>query len=156
MRWSWAVGARLGWVVTPSLLTYVSGGFTQAQFDGVNYHTGADNALTITNSAVAFGVETAGDPLFQVGSRTKDGWFIGGGTEYAVGWLPGLFWKNEYRYADYGNTTQNVICTICTAVAGGPLGLTGLAERTKTTVQTFRTELVWRFNWAGPSVVAKY
>jgi len=155
MRWSWAVGARLGWVVTPYLLTYVSGGFTQAQFDGVNYGTSSINVLNLTTSQVSLGLATTGQGL-QIGSRTQNGWFIGGGTEYALGWLPGLFWKNEYRYADYGNTTQNVICTVCTAVAGGPLGATGLAERTKTTVQTFRTELVWRFNWAGGPVVAKY
>ena len=32
LNWSWAVGGRLGWLVTPSLLTYVSGGYTQADF----------------------------------------------------------------------------------------------------------------------------
>ena len=31
--WSWAVGARLGYVVTPTLLTYFNGGWTQAQIE---------------------------------------------------------------------------------------------------------------------------
>jgi hypothetical protein len=36
----WAVGGRLGWLVTPTLLTYVSGGYTQARFNEVNYVLG--------------------------------------------------------------------------------------------------------------------
>src|SRR5450759_3092032 len=30
---SWAVGGRIGYVLMPNLLTYVSGGYTQARFD---------------------------------------------------------------------------------------------------------------------------
>ena len=33
----------------------------------------------------------------------RPGWFLGGGTEYALNmdWIPihGLFWRTEYRYA---------------------------------------------------------
>src|SRR5207249_3607963 len=32
-KWSWAAGGRLGYVVMPNLLTYVSGGFTEAHFN---------------------------------------------------------------------------------------------------------------------------
>ena len=32
----WAVGGRIGWLVTPSLLTYFSGGYTEAKFDRVD------------------------------------------------------------------------------------------------------------------------
>ena len=32
---------------------------------------------------------------------TYHGWFIGGGDEYAFNWLPGLFWKNEYRLLQF-------------------------------------------------------
>ena len=35
--------------------------------------------------------------------HTYTGWFIGAGYEYGLGWLPGLFWKTEYRFADYGS-----------------------------------------------------
>src|SRR3954468_4016983 len=34
--WGWAAGARIGYLVTPSLLTYFSGGFTQAHYDAVD------------------------------------------------------------------------------------------------------------------------
>src|SRR5262249_12450300 len=36
LRSSWAVGARIGWLVTPQLLSYISGGYTQAHFSEVN------------------------------------------------------------------------------------------------------------------------
>ena len=34
MKDAWAVGARVGYLVFPKLLTYVAGGYTQARFDG--------------------------------------------------------------------------------------------------------------------------
>ena len=157
MQWSWAVGGRVGWLVTPTLLTYVTGGYTQAEFGGVNYANNfATTALAVTNPPMALALAATGNPGLQLGSQRFDGFFIGGGTEYAIGWLPGLFWKNEYRYADYRSASTNIICTICTAAAPGPVGQTGLAERQHPTVQTVRTELVWRFNWSGAPVAAKY
>jgi len=158
LNWSWAVGGRIGYLVTPSLLTYVSGGYTQADFSGTNYaHSVGSSALALANPNYAFAVAINGPgPYLRLDGRTLDGFFIGGGTEYALSFAPGLFWKTEYRYADYGNSTQNVICTICTAAAPGPANQTGLAERGRTTVQTVRSELVWRFNWSGAGVVAKY
>lgn len=33
---AWAVGARAGWLITPAILTYIDGGFTQARFDALN------------------------------------------------------------------------------------------------------------------------
>src|ERR1700683_2000406 len=34
---AWYVGARLGFLVTPALLAYTDGGYTQARFDQVNF-----------------------------------------------------------------------------------------------------------------------
>jgi hypothetical protein len=48
-----------------------------------------------------------------------------------------LFWKTEYRFADYGR--QN----LTEFTAGVP---NGILESTHPYVQTIRTELVWRFN----------
>ena len=36
-RDAWAIGARIGYLVTPSLLTYINGGYTETRFAGVNY-----------------------------------------------------------------------------------------------------------------------
>jgi opacity protein-like surface antigen len=138
--WAWAVGARVGYVALPSLLTYANGGFTQAQFGAVNY-------------ADASGIQPL-TPGVSLGERRYSGYFFGGGTEYAMSVLPGLFWKNEYRFADYGNKDGLQTCTVVTGCSfpGGP---THSIDRSQASVQTIRTELVYRFNWGSP-LRAKY
>ena len=37
MPWTWAAGARAGFLVTPKFLTYFDGGYTQANFNQVNF-----------------------------------------------------------------------------------------------------------------------
>ena len=32
---AWAVGGRIGYLITPTILTYISGGFTEARFSGL-------------------------------------------------------------------------------------------------------------------------
>lgn len=159
MRWSYAVGGRLGWLVTPSLLAFFSGGYTEAEFSGVNYSniSSTANVQIFSPPAVGLQVITTGNPGFALEAQRFSGFFIGGGTEYAISQLPGLFWKTEYRYADYRSAQSNIICPPCTVFGAGIVGpQTGLAERQHPTVQTIRTELVWRFNWGGPATVAKY
>jgi len=120
-RSAWSAGARAGLLVTPTLLTYVNGGYTQTQFDQVNF-----GALSLA-------------------ANTYDGWFLGGGTEYAVTWLPlpGLFWRNEYRYSSYSYANVGII------------GAPAFDVRADKQVQTIATELVWRFNWTAP-LAARY
>jgi outer membrane immunogenic protein len=136
--WSWAVGGRIGYVALPGFLTYFNGGYTQANFKQVNYVDGSSGALS--------------GGLVLPGTR-RDGYFLGGGTEYAISQIPGLFWKSEYRFADYGRKSYGQICTL-----GGACGVAGTlhsVDNSRTYVQTATTELVYRFNWGGP-VVAKY
>jgi outer membrane immunogenic protein len=79
---AWAVGARAGWLVTPSMLAYVNGGFSSARFSGVQ---------------MVF--ELNGTPAGTSQGFTRNGWFVGGGTETAFALLgKGWFWRNEYRY----------------------------------------------------------
>ncbi len=136
---AWSVGARLGYLVTPSLLTYVNGGYTQTRFDQVNF----------TTNFVAPGAATG---VF-LPAHTYNGWFIGGGTEYALNmdWLPihGLFLRSEYRYSSYQSADIALICTGggATCGAAGPLGV---SEHAQKQVQTISTSLVWRFNTWGP------
>jgi outer membrane immunogenic protein len=130
MRHAWAVGARFGYIVTPRFLTFVDAGYTQASFGTVDY---------VSNLFPVFGAPTG----LELSARTYSGWFVGAGTEYALGWLPGLFWKSEYRFANYGSRTDTVICT--SAALCGVAGPTAFAEQTHPYVQTVRTELVWRF-----------
>jgi outer membrane immunogenic protein len=123
-RWAWGVGARVGWLVTPALLTYVNGGYTQTRFDQVN----------LVN------ISTGASENEYIAAHTYNGWFIGGGTEYNLNWIPGLFWRSEYRYASYRASDNSILNT-----SDG--SLTGDAMHSTKFVQTIRSELVYRFNW---------
>src|SRR5262245_24312479 len=135
-RSAWYVGGRLGFLVTPNLLSYVSGGWTQARFGDATLI----DASGVTTTAVV------------LGSQTRSGWFIGGGAEYGLGWFPGLFWRSEYRFADYRNVDQFAVCVTGPGCAVGTLHA---FDHSHTYVQTVRSELVFRFNW-GSGVVARY
>jgi outer membrane immunogenic protein len=126
----WAIGGRVGYIVMPQLLTYVSGGYTQAHWKSTDLFS------FFTGPA---GVDLA--------SSTKSGWFIGTGDEYALSFVPGLFWKTEYRYSQFSRGNSSIDIT-----GSGPTG-EFVSQQFKE--HSVRSELVYRFNWAGP-VVAKY
>jgi outer membrane immunogenic protein len=77
---SWAVGARVGYVVVPGALIYVKGGYTQAEVDDISFP--------------ALG---PGAPVLSV--PTLDGYVLGGGGEVQLG--GGLALQLDYSYADY-------------------------------------------------------
>jgi outer membrane immunogenic protein len=119
---AWAVGARAGYLVLPSVLTYVNGGFTQARFSGVTlFDFGRPNS-------------PSGDSL---PAQTYSGWFVGGGVETAL-WS-GFFVKTEYRYADYRTRTVLIVND----------DLRIAPDRIHPFVQTVRTDLVYKFNWGA-------
>jgi outer membrane immunogenic protein len=126
---AWAVGGRIGYLVTPNVFTYWNGGWTQAQFDGINL-----------SGPIDF------DPTFSIGAHTYNGWFIGGGTEIALSGLfglplpTGLFWRSEYRFSSYNSANLAVLDT-----SGAQFG----TENMHPYVQTITTSLVYRFNWWG-------
>jgi outer membrane immunogenic protein len=130
----WAVyaGARVGYAVLPQLLAFVSAGWTEARFGAVGY-VDASTGVTTTLTRPA---------------QTRNGWFVGTGDEYAVGFFPGLFWKSEYRYAKYerGNAAQ-----LCGGGVCGVAGTIHSVDSMRATVHTVRSALVWRFNMGGPS-----
>jgi outer membrane immunogenic protein len=133
MSSAWSVGGRVGWLITPSLLTYFSGGYTEATFDQQNF----------------FGNTPALVPLnFFLDKRTYHGWFLGAGDEYALNFLPGLYWKTEYRLSEF-NTERNSYLFLDTGLP------TGNSVDSHKWVQTVRSELVYHFNWGGP-LVARY
>jgi outer membrane immunogenic protein len=122
---AWAVGGRLGYTLTPTILTYVNAGYTQARFGGFDLFSQSNGAPANQ----------------QIGAHTYSGWFLGSGFEYNLGFMPGLFWRTEYRYAQYGRDSLAILNT-----AGAPTGATLESDKT---IQTIRSELVWRFNWSG-------
>jgi outer membrane immunogenic protein len=127
---AWAVGGRIGYLVTPNVFTYWNGGYTQSHFDEINFSS-------------SFG----GSPLAFIDSNTYHGWFIGGGTEIALSGLfglplpAGLFWRSEYRYSSFNSADLPVFFN-----NGTPIGI---SENMRPNVQTITTSLVYRFNWWG-------
>jgi outer membrane immunogenic protein len=133
---AWAGGARIGYLLTPSILTYFDGGFTQTRF----------TPMTVTTSAFPVGGAT---PWFFPG-QTYSGWFLGGGTETALtdfipGLPSGLFLRTEYRFSSY----QSQDVTLLFTSTGAP---TAFAEHITPYVQTITTSLVWRFNLPVPMI----
>ena len=128
-RDAWAAGARVGVAVTPNLLAYSNGGFTQSHFNGVT--------LQISPGAGALVGSTP--------AHTFNGWFLGGGTEYALNfsWLPihGLFWRNEYRFSSFGKADLPI------TPAPGSAFPAGFGSHQQYYEQQVLSELVWRFNW---------
>jgi outer membrane immunogenic protein len=123
---AWAVGGRVGYVVTPTLLAYTNGGYTQSHFNQIN--------LQVLGIGPVVGFNPA---------HTYNGWFVGGGTEYALNfsWLPitGLFWRNEYRFSSFNKADLPLLTP-----AGAP---TGFGIHMQPYEQAVLSELVWRFNW---------
>ncbi len=123
---SWYVGGRIGWLVTPTLLTYWTGGYTQARFDGVNI-----NNLPAVPGAIP--------------ANTYNGWFLGGGLEYQVTFLPirGLYVRTEYTYANYNNATL----AISNSNAPGNVIPVPVSLTISPAVQTIITGVTYKFNW---------
>ncbi|HZC56062.1 MAG TPA: porin family protein [Xanthobacteraceae bacterium] len=118
----WDVGARIGWLVTPQILSYFNGGYTEARFDGM------------TLAPLGGAMSTS--------SNTYHGWFTGGGVETQIASVPGLFFNTEYRFSSYSSATLPV------AGSGGALG-TSISLKLQPNVQTVMSGLRYKFNW-GP------
>ena len=138
LRTSWAAGVRVGYLVAPNVYSYVNGGYSGSEWSGVNFSTLAAGG---------------GPALFSTRSFNRNGWFVGGGVENNLNIFgiaaPGWFMKTEYRFAEYERVN------LPESFVGGNVA-TGLAVSAKPIVQTVSTSLVYRFNWGGAPVVAKY
>jgi outer membrane immunogenic protein len=127
---TWAVGGRIGWLVSPNLLTYFSGGYTESTFDRVNL---ANIGLVADQ---------------YIPGQTYSGYFIGSGIEYAVGFMPGLYVKTEYRFSDFNGAT----------ITGRSIATNAVIDEydVHKYTHTVRTTLSYKFNFGGGAVVAKY
>ncbi|MBR0687245.1 porin family protein [Bradyrhizobium manausense] len=134
--YSWAAGARLGYLVAPNVLSYVNAGYSDSHWKGTT--------LFNTITTLPGGAHTD--------AFNRGGWFVGGGVENNLNIFgisaPGWFMKTEYRAAYYNN--KNI-----SELVDGTNVSNGRDITFKPFVQTISTSLVYRFNWTGP-VVAKY
>jgi outer membrane immunogenic protein len=88
LGWDASVRGRVGFLVTPMMLLYATGGVAWQQID-VN---------AACNGSLA---SWCGVARNETASSTQVGWTIGGGAETMI--ASNLLLRAEYRYSDYGN-----------------------------------------------------
>jgi outer membrane immunogenic protein len=82
---TWSIGARLGWLSSPSVLWYFTGGYTQADLD--------------------FSPRFADFPDVRFsGEDTLSGWFVGGGVDTRLA-ASNWFLRLEYRFSQFDGET---------------------------------------------------
>lgn len=118
----WSVGARLGYLSSPTTLWYVSGGYTNLSIDD----------LSVSGNIGAFNLSTA------VGIPDFDGWFVGFGAESKL--TNNISIKGEYRYSSFDKKGLDL-----PTVAGVNLNNFAWADL-EPTVQTFKISVNYRFN----------
>ena len=150
------VRGRLGYLVTPTLLVFGSGGLA---YGGVTVNTSifqgnsdcANFGAAACVSSAAFGAGSFAD--------TRVGWTVGGGLEWMV-W-PNWSTKFEYLYYDLGSVTfpAGVLANTFNAgaVAGQLFSAIATQSRTRFDGHIVRVGVNYHFNWGAPApVVAKY
>jgi outer membrane immunogenic protein len=137
------VRGRLGFLATPTLLVFGSGGLA---YGGMNFTVGL--------------FQTSSNPNFPFSAVSADyndariGWTAGGGLEWMF--APNWSAKVEYLYYDLG--TASAANVLSATVPGGSL-LYGALYKTSTHFngQVVRAGLNYHFQWFSPAtVVAKY
>jgi outer membrane immunogenic protein len=136
--WLGTFRGRVGFLATPALLLYATGGLAYG-------HVSSSTTAT-------FPPPGGTDTYVGAASSTRVGWTVGGGLEYAVG--GGWSAKFEYLYVDLGHFSNIDVCTapaaICTGFAPAPAFATTLTSR----------EHIGRFGlnykFGAPAVIARY
>ncbi|GAC1339831.1 MAG: porin family protein [Beijerinckiaceae bacterium] len=147
------VRGRLGFLATPALLLYATGGLA---YGGVSGSTGIVQDVAVCAGA---GTDCRGSSLGAF-SRTRLGYTLGGGLEWMF--LPNWSVKAEYMYYDLGRVTSssllNQICTGATCAVNGGLFASSLAtSTTRYNGHVARLGLNYHFAWGAPApVVARY
>jgi len=149
------VRGRIGALINPALLVYVTGGLA---YGGVNSSTSQFLAGT---DAVNFGpLITSAWTSSGSYSDTRTGWTAGAGLEW-------LFWPNwsaklEYLYYDLGTVNYSsgvagAFGTGASTIPGQALFLNGTWTTARFDGHIFRAGLNYHFNWSAPApVLAKF
>jgi outer membrane immunogenic protein len=101
--WYGTVRGRLGWLPTPNVLLFGTGGFAYADVrNSGNYSTSGPFVAPFGFSATPFSFSCTSNSTCFAGSSSsvRAGWTLGGGAEW-------LFWRNwsakiEYQYVNLG------------------------------------------------------
>jgi outer membrane immunogenic protein len=88
--WFGTVRGRLGWLYTPDILVYATGGLAYGK-------------VNASGSFAPVNFPPAASPWGFNQSAINTGWTVGGGVEGVVQNLPHVTWKVEYLYLDLGS-----------------------------------------------------
>jgi outer membrane immunogenic protein len=134
--WLGTVRGRLGFLATPSVLFYGTGGLA---YGGVKASTDIAQAVT--------GAPTALLPPAWIGtgalSDTRVGWAAGGGMEWLF--VPGWSAKIEYLHYDLGSASYGVSPLVSNAVAASPFTTNVVQSTTKFTGDIVRAGINFHF-----------
>ncbi len=145
------VRERLGFLVTPTLLVYATGGLA---YGGVNSSTSINqvfNGLVPSSIATAWGT-------FGNSSTSRVGWTAGGGGE----WLFAPNWsvKVEYLYYDLGSVSYGAGALVDGFTIAAPPDVAFFTNAAQSTTRfngnVVRAGLNYHFNWGGAPIVAQY
>jgi outer membrane immunogenic protein len=138
--WDAGVRARLGWIVTGTVLLYGTAGASWIHVE----------SSATCGTAFPVGWCAANSPLLgttQTISTTRVGWTAGGGMEVMV--TPNWLARAEYRYADYGTFSATLFSGFNGSVNNGD----AFSFDTKLRTHTALIGVAYKF---GGPVVAKY
>jgi outer membrane immunogenic protein len=112
---------RAGWLATPNLLLFGTGGFAYGRVaESANYALNGSSSQFpnfSASSGFSFICAASGAPCFTgASSATRTGWTAGGGLE----WLFAPHWsaKIEYQFIDLGSETLRITGMPCAAACG--------------------------------------
>jgi outer membrane immunogenic protein len=149
LDWLGTVRPRIGYLATPNLLIYGTGGLA---YGGVTADThiaggwsgGFGTGAPVTNGGVGHY------------SNTLMGWTAGAGVEWMF--APNWSVKAEYLYYDLGSATWNTPWSVSGSIPGvGNVSLPNITtSHTRFDGHIVRGGLNYHFNWFTPPVVAGY
>ncbi len=147
------VRGRLGWLFTPTLLVYGTGGLA---YGGVTLNA----TSMIYNDFYVSQLTATGAPVLPASiggvnfSNTQVGWTAGGGLEWMF--MPSWSAKVEYLYYDLGTVTQNFTLAATDNLTGLNAVFGGQA-RARINGNIVRAGVNYHFNWgAAAPTIAKF
>jgi len=130
--WFGTVRGRVGWLYTPQVMVYATGGLAYGKVDDSGNFSLTTAGLNCLSSCV-WGFHQ---------SAINTGWTVGGGIEGVVANMPTVTWKVEYLYVDLGSIGGSGFDTL-------PLGDGGLGGPNPFTFNAHFTDNIFRvgLNW---------
>jgi outer membrane immunogenic protein len=118
-----SIRARVGWLVTPWSLLYVTGGVAFGEisgsfaYSGTLYSCGSSAPSSLSACTTSTSVATATTAVTW--NDTRVGSTVGAGWESEL--FPGWKWRAEYRWTDFGDYTKTFgLATRCTSSPSSP------------------------------------